>query len=446
VLVTPPGGQTSTLTGAQVVPVGSRVDAAHGVVRLTAAAAKGGSYSGLFTKGAFQALQSTSNVTTEIRLGGACTSASAARVRHHASVVRELQITAPPQFLVVGSSAFATSAAGVAKYDLTDPCQASAAAGSGTRAPTRVSDRSGHVVASSKNGRLQRTITAGGVDQIICSSGGGWCVALDVETKGDLRSDFFPAVATEQLAGTFEYCLRSPSGSQTCSPVTSNAPCFAQGSRLPGGGAILICHAAQPGNYAGIWLWHGAALGAPMTFHIATKTPGLPCYGLLGNIDNQPLQIKLGADTKVVTRLTLPFGVRIGALSVALAPTGVAGREVVRGVIYADQNGAPGQLLEVTDPFVFSSNMPADTSYQLEFPAVPGCSQYFCRYLPAGTYWIGVISGGTDYVASIGYDHLAGSGVYDGNAYTAGPSNPFGPFTTEDYYLAVDSDYVPATG
>jgi len=163
-----------------------------------------------------------------------------------------------------------------------------------------------------------------------------------------------------------------------------------------------------------------------------------PCQGFLGNFDANPHRTKLPANIKAVSRLSLPIGVHIFSMSVDLAPTGVSGYELVRGVIYADQGGAPGALLATTQPFRFTSAMPPDHSYQLEFPAGETAN------LPPGTYWMGVISGGDDNVATIGADSLANSGAANANSYSAGPSNPFGPFTTVNDYLAVDAAY--ATG
>jgi hypothetical protein len=81
--------------------------------------------------------------------------------------------------------------------------------------------------------------------------------------------------------------------------------------------------------------------------------------------------------------------------------------------------------------------MPADSSYQLAFAAgnTPN--------LAPGKYWLGVISGGDDDVATIGADRLPKSGAENVNSFAAGPSDPFGPSQAEDDYLAVNAAYIP---
>ncbi len=72
----------------------------------------------------------------------------------------------------------------------------------------------------------------------------------------------------------------------------------------------------------------------------------------------------------------------LAALSMYLTPSGVTGAQPVRGVVYADANGAPGELLGVTDPLVLPS---AATQgwYTLELPTS-------LRVTGSVPYWIGV--------------------------------------------------------
>lgn len=54
------------------------------------------------------------------------------------------------------------------------------------------------------------------------------------------------------------------------------------------------------------------------------------------------------AERKRVNRYGLPTSGSVTKLNVYLAPTGTAGQQVLKGVVYADSNGAPGALLGVS--------------------------------------------------------------------------------------------------
>lgn len=444
VMVTVPGGHAATLTGTQQIPVGSTIQASRGIVRLTAANGNGGTYSGQFSRGAFQALQgATGSSATEIKLvGNLCqgTRASSANYHHHGH--RYLRASVPPEFEVVGDNGYAQALAGVAKLTLSDACSgATVAAANQAGGETTVAAQSGDVQASSPNHRLQNTVSPGEIDQLRCSRAGGYCVVDEVRLKGELRGIFFPSVATNRATGTYQFCLKAPSKRRSCKPVVSTEPPFEDGKRLTGGLDVVGCQATRIGTYTVSWRLHGVQLGQPLTFHLSSvpkRSFALPCLAYLGNFDANPQRVKLPANVKVVSRLSLPIGVDISNMSVDLAPTGVPGSESVRGLIYADQGGAPGALLAVTQPFRFTSAMPADASYQLEFATGQA------PRLAPGEYWMGVISGGDDNVATIGADPLPNSGAANANSYSTGPSNPFGPLTVENDYLAVDAGY--ATG
>jgi hypothetical protein len=104
-------------------------------------------------------------------------------------------------------------------------------------------------------------------------------------------------------------------------------------------------------------------------------------------------------------------------LTMYLAPTGTAGQQPLRGVIYADAGGTPGALVASSNEFVFSSSDAAGW-YDLTLPSPVT--------LAPGTYWIGVLSGSSSYVTGFRYDQVSGSRVVNGNTYTSGPSDPFG--------------------
>jgi hypothetical protein len=214
---------------------------------------------------------------------------------------------------------------------------------------------------------------------------------------------------------------------------------FENGTRLGGGLDVVTCQAAQVGTYSVSWRLRGVQLGAPLKFHLSSvpnRSFKLPCLAYLGNFDADPQRVDLPANRQLVSRVPMPIGADITNMSVDLAPTGTPGQEFVRGVIYADNGGAPGALKAVTKPFRFTSTMAADHSFQLEFPGGNAI------HLPRGKYWMGVISGGDSNVATIGVDVLKNSGAVNATPYSSGPTNPFGPFTRLDGYFAVNGVYV----
>jgi thermitase len=131
----------------------------------------------------------------------------------------------------------------------------------------------------------------------------------------------------------------------------------------------------------------------------------------------------LTADRKRVNGYPLAEAATVTNLSVYLKPTSTAGSQTLKGVIYADSSGAPGALLASTNEFVFHST-DAKGWYDLTLPAPVT--------LQPGNYWIGLIAGATSKVAAIRFDTVAASRAFNTNAYTAGPSDPFGSKTSTD--------------
>jgi hypothetical protein len=119
-------------------------------------------------------------------------------------------------------------------------------------------------------------------------------------------------------------------------------------------------------------------------------------------------------------------------VSVYLAHTNTSGTQNLEGVIYAAAGGAPGALLGTTSQLAFSSTQ-ASGWYDLRFasPVV----------LAAGKYWIGLLAGGKSGVAGVRYVGVGGSDDYNGNTYSAGPSNPFGSFSTNNQLMSLYATY-----
>ncbi|HEV7584507.1 MAG TPA: S8 family serine peptidase [Solirubrobacteraceae bacterium] len=138
------------------------------------------------------------------------------------------------------------------------------------------------------------------------------------------------------------------------------------------------------------------------------------------------------ANRKRVNHYTLPVPGTVSKLSIYLAPTATSGQQVLKGVIYADSAGVPAALLAVSGQLTFKSTESAGW-YDLAFAAPPA--------LPAGNYWIGVITGSTGAVAGFRYDKVAASRDYNTNTYSSGPSNPFGTVSSDSEQTSLYATY-----
>src|SRR5438128_1146061 len=144
------------------------------------------------------------------------------------------------------------------------------------------------------------------------------------------------------------------------------------------------------------------------------------------------------ADRKRVSRYSLLASGSLTKLSIYLAPTATSGQQVLKGIVYGDAAGKPGSLIATTAALTFQSTNAAGW-YDLSFATPPS--------LPAGNYWIGVITGATSNVAGFRYDSVAGSRDYNANTYTSGPSDPFGTPTVDSEQMSLYATYpAEATG
>ena len=141
------------------------------------------------------------------------------------------------------------------------------------------------------------------------------------------------------------------------------------------------------------------------------------------------------AERKRVSEYSLPAPGAVSQLSIYLEPGSSSGQQVMEGVIYGDSNGAPGALLGVSSPYTYASTQPAGW-YKLLFPAAVGLS--------AGNYWIGVITGASWWVAGYRFDSATSAKAYNQNRFAAGPSDPFGPFATDNQQMSLYATYAPA--
>jgi hypothetical protein len=61
--------------------------------------------------------------------------------------------------------------------------------------------------------------------------------------------------------------------------------------------------------------------------------------------------------------------------------------------------------------------------------------------LQPGTYWIGLLAGGTSRVARISWDTVANSRASNVRDFASGPSDPFGPATSDDKGMSLYAVY-----
>jgi thermitase len=138
------------------------------------------------------------------------------------------------------------------------------------------------------------------------------------------------------------------------------------------------------------------------------------------------------ANRKRVDHFQLSVSGSVSKLTTYLAPRGVSGQQVLKGVIYADQGGVPAALLGASNQLTFHSTDAAGW-YDLVFPSAVA--------LQPGSYWIGVISGGSNNIAGFRWNSVAGARALNQDSYSDGPSNPFGGASIDNEQMSVYATY-----
>src|SRR5207245_1430573 len=135
-----------------------------------------------------------------------------------------------------------------------------------------------------------------------------------------------------------------------------------------------------------------------------------PTTGTFGTTTVGGSTDRFSTDRKRVNSATLPVSGQVTSLDAYLAPSGTSGSQALTGLIYADSGGAPGAFIAATNPITFVSTQPAGW-YPLSFASpVP---------LAAGTYWIGLATGGTSLVTGFRYTTVTNSRSWNSAIYTA---------------------------
>jgi len=109
------------------------------------------------------------------------------------------------------------------------------------------------------------------------------------------------------------------------------------------------------------------------------------------------------------------------------------GYQVLKGVIYADQGGSPGNLIAVSNEVTFGTSA-ASGWYDLPFASPISLS--------AGTYWIGLIDGPNTDVFGLRYDNSsANSGAVTAASYANAPPDPFNPSRLDSEQISIYATY-----
>lgn len=142
---------------------------------------------------------------------------------------------------------------------------------------------------------------------------------------------------------------------------------------------------------------------------------------------------RYGADRKRVSSYALPTAGLVSRLNIYLQPSGEVGEQKLTGVLYGDAAGKPGALLGVSSELVFHSTERGGW-HALAFPQPLD--------LPAGQYWIGVITGASANVASFRFDSVAGSRYANTDTYSDGPTSTFGtPDAPDGEQMSIYASY-----
>lgn len=423
VMVLPRGARRFVLLKVRrLIGVGSTVDTSRGIVRLqTASQVPGKIQHATLDGGAFMVTQDRSALTDLSLRGGrrnaVCRARVGAAARLSPRVLRTLHAHGTGRFRTKGRYAAATVRG--TDWTTADRCDG-----------TMITDRAGHVATASRVGTMKRVLQPGQSVEYRCSRSGAppvstlYCVNIlsndqtAVINGRAVRSVSYDAgVGTRSPDDHYDLCVRGPRRRISCTGYPF-APPDQSGNRLS---AVACVPDQGAGDYTVSWRVRGVSLGAPLTYHASVRASIVsPCSTFLGQPFVGGILGSFFSDFKDVNRYSLPTAGSVRGISTYLTPTGVSGQQVLKGIVYADSGGAPGPLLGVSNELTFRST-DAPGWYFLAFPTHLN--------LAPGSYWIGVLSGLQSHVAGLRYDRVPGSLDYNANAYTSGPSDPFGPIS-----------------
>jgi hypothetical protein len=444
VRVSIPGHGASGVRSSRTVPVGSVLDVSRGWARVIAAMpSNAGTRRADVNGGKVRLVQKrTDGGLTELRLTErleGCTDAYTARKHDHRKVkTRTGAGGRGARARAATESTFRTVAryqtaenVGAATWDTRDTCSA-----------TYLAATAGQVTATTRGTvTVTRDLELDEVDVTRCVDAGpppvskGYCVTVaGWETDGDFIAEIYAETAAE----TYQLCVTSPTGRRTCGTWPFSAPEQTSGER----GNMVMCDTNRLGDYSFAWRVGGVSLGPSMPMYRARERAIEPwsCTSDFGasSFTEDTYSLPLASNTKFVNRYLLPTAGRLWDFDFgldALKPTGIPGTAWIQGVVYADANGSPGQLVAKTTQVMLKST--EDWFWKLlesgpRFdPEVP---------IPAGDYWIGLITGGDSFVAKLDYDNPA-TLASNADPFGDGPTALFGPFDPGLARLTVQVGY-----
>jgi Abnormal spindle-like microcephaly-assoc'd, ASPM-SPD-2-Hydin len=211
-----------------------------------------------------------------------------------------------------------------------------------------------------------------------------------------------------------------------------------EGTTVAAGETLTETVAFSPtvvGAASGTWAINGEdTTGLHEVSFSGTGSPAPPPPSTFGKTSVGGSSDSFLADRKRVNRYALPVAGSVSKLSIYLAPTATTGQQLLKGLLYADNAGAPGALLGSTEALTFKSTNAAGW-YDMTF-STP-------LKLAAGNYWIGAITGASSSVAGFRFDSVSGARDYNANTYTAGASNPFGSASVDSEQTSLYATYTP---
>jgi hypothetical protein len=262
------------------------------------------------------------------------------------------------------------------------------------------------------------------------SVAGGYCEALLAEELSNGFVGYAPGLFARTATETFDLCITRPGAAEDCRvwPFSARA---SDGFR----DGLIACTAPWRGEYGFRWSVDGVPLAAQLPPFEASRGSSFnsPCSGRFG-APFSPLgrwPEPLAPNAQGANRYVLPTAGALTSLSLYVIATHTSGAETIQGVVYGAAGGAPGPLMGATDRVSIRSGR--DDGYQdLDFS--PSLS------LPAGAYWIGILTQGTPNVVFARYAHDAVE-AYGPSLVPGVPNDPFGPFTTKHRRVSLLVDY-----
>ena len=165
------------------------------------------------------------------------------------------------------------------------------------------------------------------------------------------------------------------------------------------------------------------------------RTSAAPVMGTFGKTTvGSSKDSGIFANYKLVNSATLSVVASVSKLSVYAVPgINSPSPQALRAVIYADSGGSPGALVASGTEVTYRGNVNGSGWFDLPFASPVTLSP--------GTYWLGFIAGASNEGMGYVFSGSPNSRAYTANAYTSGPTNPFGAPTRDSEQASVYATY-----